>query len=108
MKPSNSSSNPPDKSRRSGGGGVDVVRKLLLFIATVLLFGCTAFSRPVVEGPPSSQAECVDGCLDTYSPCLIECDKTVVIGPKLDLCYQQCKEHWAECKEDCARVGNSQ
>ncbi|MCG6944974.1 MAG: hypothetical protein LJE87_06475 [Deltaproteobacteria bacterium] len=82
--------------------------KFLLLIAIVLLFGCAACSGPALEGPPSSQEECVDGCLDTYSPCILECDKTEAIGPKLDLCYQQCKEHWAECKEGCSEVGNLQ
>jgi hypothetical protein len=48
----------------------------------------------------------VDGCLNTYSSCIIECDKTVAIGPKLDLCVQQCKDKWAECKEDCSKADN--
>jgi hypothetical protein len=84
------------------------MRKLLLVIALVLIFGCTASNRPVPEGPPSLHEACVDGCLNTYSSCIPECDKTVAIGPKLDLCIQQCKEKWAECKEDCSRAGNLQ
>jgi hypothetical protein len=82
------------------------MRKSLLVIALLLIFACAASNRPVVEGPPSPQEECVDGCLNTYSSCIIECDKTVAIGPKLDLCVQQCKDKWAECKEDCSKADN--
>jgi hypothetical protein len=87
-------------------GGVDVMRKLLLVIALVSLLGCSPSAVQKPEGTPSSQEKCVDGCLNTYSSCIIECDKTVAIGPKLDLCIQQCKEKWAECKEDCSKTGN--
>ena len=82
------------------------MRKLLLVIAIVLFFGCAACSGPVLEGPPSSQEECVGACLDDYSSCILECDKTEAIGAKLDSCYQQCKQKWAECKEGCSEVGN--
>lgn len=79
------------------------MRKLLLVIALALLFGCAAANRPVPEGPPSLQEECVDGCLNDYSSCIPECDKTAAIGSKLDLCVQQCKKEWAECNEACAK-----
>ena len=81
------------------------MRKLLLVIALVSLFGCVGSSGPVPEGPPSPQEECVDACLNDYSACILECDKTVAIGPELDLCVQQCKDNWAECKEGCSKVG---
>ncbi|UCG22192.1 MAG: hypothetical protein JSU80_06350 [Deltaproteobacteria bacterium] len=84
------------------------MRKLLLVIALVSFFGCSPSAVQKPEGPPSLQEECVNGCLNTYSSCILECDKTVAIGPKLDLCFQQCKDNWAECKEDCSKVGNLQ
>jgi len=86
----------------------NVMRKPLLVIALVLLLGCAGSSEPVPEGPPSPQEECVDACLNDYSACILECDRTVAIGPELDLCVQQCKEKWAECKEECTKAGNLQ
>jgi hypothetical protein len=86
----------------------NVMRRLLLVIVLVSLFGCAASNEQSPEGAPSPQEECIDGCLNTYSSCVLECDKTVAIGPKLDLCFQQCKENWAECKEDCTKAGNLQ
>ena len=85
---------------------VQVMRKFLLVIALVLLFGCAGSNEPVPEGPPSPQEECVNGCLNEYSACILECDKTVAIGPELDLCIQQCKEKWVECKEECTEAGS--
>ncbi|MCG6916941.1 MAG: hypothetical protein LJE89_05260 [Deltaproteobacteria bacterium] len=84
------------------------MRKLLIIFALVLAAGCAPATVPKPEGPPSLQEECMDGCLNEYSACIIECDKTVAIGPELDHCIQQCKEKWAECKEDCSKAGNLQ
>jgi hypothetical protein len=82
------------------------MKKLLIVSALVLVAGCVSSTAPKPEGPSSPQEECVDGCLNDYSSCILECDKTVAIGPKLDLCFQQCKERWAECKEDCSKAAN--
>ncbi len=82
------------------------MRKLFILFALVLVAGCLPSTAPKPEGKPSLQEECVDGCLNTYSACILECDRTVAIGPKLDLCIQQCKEKWAECKEDCSKAGS--
>ena len=84
------------------------MKKLLIVFALVLVVGCAPSTVPKPEGQPSLQEECVDGCLNDYSACILECDKTVAIGPKLDLCIQQCKEKWAECKEECTKAGSLQ
>ena len=84
------------------------MRKLLLVFALVLVAGCSPATVPKPEGQPSLQEECMDGCLNEYSACILECDKTVAIGPNLDLCIQQCKEKWTECKEDCSKAGSLQ
>ena len=85
---------------------VNVMRKLLIVFALVLVVGCASSTAPKLEGPPSTQEECMDGCLNDYSSCIIECDKTVAIGPELDHCIQQCKEKWAKCKEECTAAGS--
>ena len=84
------------------------MKKLLTVFALILVAGCAPSTVPKPENPPSHQEACVNGCLNEYSSCVLECDKTIAIGPKLDLCYQQCKEEWAECKEDCSKAGNPQ
>jgi len=89
-------------------GGANVMRKLLLVITLVLLSGCAGSNGPVPEGPPSLQEECLNGCLNDYSSCILECDKTREIGTQLDSCTEQCKQQWAECKEGCSKAGNLQ
>jgi hypothetical protein len=79
------------------------MRRLLLVIALVLLFGCAASNGPVPEGPPSLQEECVNGCLNEYSSCILDCEKTRKIGSELDSCTEQCKQQWAECNEQCSK-----
>jgi hypothetical protein len=84
------------------------MRKLLLVIVLVSLFGCSPSAVQKPEGPPSSQEECEYGCLNVYSSCILECDKAREIGTQLDSCTEQCKQQWAECKEGCSEVGNLQ
>ena len=79
------------------------MRKLLLAIALILLFGCARLKGPTVEPPPSPQERCEFGCLDAYSSCILECGKTQEIGAKLDSCVEECKEQWPKCKEDCSK-----
>jgi hypothetical protein len=79
------------------------MRRLLLVIALILFFGCAPSTVQKPEGPPSAREECVDGCLNVYSSCIPECEKTRDIGTELDNCIKQCKENWAECKENCSK-----
>jgi len=78
------------------------MRKPLLAIGLLLLLGCAASTDPKPEGPPSPHDECIYRCLNVYSSCIIECDKTSEIGAPLDSCIEQCKEQWAQCKEKCS------
>jgi hypothetical protein len=82
------------------------MRILLVLMSVGLLISCALSTVHKSEGSPSPQEECVNGCLNTYSASILECDKTVAIGPQLDLCYEQSKEKWAECKKGCSKVGN--
>ena len=79
------------------------MRKLLLAIALILLFACAALKGPVPEPPPSPQEKCEFECLNTYSSCIVECDKSSEIGAKLDSCIEECKQQWAKCKENCSK-----
>ena len=84
------------------------MRILLVLMSVGLLFCCTPSTVHKPEGPLSPRDDCVNGCLNAYSASILECDKTAAIGHQLDLCYEQCKEKWAECKEGCLEVGNLQ
>lgn len=74
------------------------MRRLLVLITVGLLFGCAPSTVQKPEGPPSAHDECVNGCLNEYSSCILERDKTRKIGSELDACTEQCKQQWAECK----------
>jgi hypothetical protein len=82
---------------------VNVMRRLLVLITAGLLFGCASSTVQKPEGPPSHQEECVNGCLNEYSSCILECEKTRRIGSGLDFCTEQCKQQWAECNEQCSK-----
>lgn len=81
------------------------MRRLVVLITAGLLLGCATSTKETLAPPPSSQDECEYGCLNAYSSCILECDKTRKIGSELDGCIDQCKEKWAECNEDCSKVG---
>ena len=83
------------------------MKRILVLITTGLLFGCGAPPEPkrMPEPSPSSQDQCLYLCLDDYSSCILECDETKDIGTELDNCVNKCKENWAECNEECSRIG---
>ena len=83
------------------------MRKLLLVIALVSLFGCSPSDVLKPEGPPSLQEKCLGACLNAYSSCILECDRTQEIGTQLDSCIDRCKQQWAECEENCSQEGKS-
>ena len=84
------------------------MRRLLVLMSLGLLLGCASSTVQKPEGPPSAHDECVYGCENEYSSCILDCEKTRKIGSGLDACIDQCKEKWAECNEDCSKVGNPQ
>jgi hypothetical protein len=83
------------------------MRKLLLVIALVSLFGCSHSDVLKPEGLPSLQEKCRNECLNVYSSCIVECDRTREIGNQLDSCVDQCKQQWSECEENCSKEGKS-
>jgi hypothetical protein len=84
------------------------MRKLLVLVTAGLLLGCATSTMETFDAPPSEHEQCVYGCDNEYSSCILECDETRSIGTELDNCIKQCKENWAECKVDCSQVGNLQ
>jgi hypothetical protein len=87
---------------------VNVMRRLLVLMSVGLLLGCASSTMGTFDAPPSAHDECVYGCENEYSSCIVECEKTHRIGSGLDFCTEQCKATWAECNEDCSKVGNPQ
>jgi hypothetical protein len=89
------------------GWGTHVVRKLLLVIVLLSFFGCSPSDVLKPEGPPSLQEKCLGACLNAYSSCILECDRTREIGTQLDSCTDQCKQEWAKCEENCSKKEKS-
>ena len=84
------------------------MRRLLVLMSVGVLLSCASSTKETFDAPPSAHDECVYGCENKYSSCILACEKTRKIGSRLDNCIKQCKENWAECKEDCSKVGNLQ
>ena len=82
-------------------GAENIMRRLLVLISVGLLLGCASSTKETFDAPPSAHDECVYGCENEYSSCILDCEKTRKIGSGLDACTEQCKATWAECNEEC-------